>query len=182
MTAGILAVGVAVAGCGSASSRPGVATLSTSTSSAGTLAGSSTHATGLLAYAACVRAHGVPSFPDPGPKGEIPKSLVVAAAREVGNSQLTAAQNACNDLLPSGGSLSGQASRTVTAQQQQYYLKAAACMRSRGITNFPDPSFSKGNVEFAIPSSDTHSTQFTQAVRSCEKLIPSGLPYSGSKR
>jgi hypothetical protein len=52
-------------------------------------------------------------------------------------------------------------------------------MRSHGITNFPDPVFSDGNVNLPIPSSiDTHSTQFTQAAQTCTKLIPAGLPYS----
>lgn len=54
-------------------------------------------------------------------------------------------------------------------------------MRSHGISNFPDPTFSNGTVSFNEPSSiDTHSTQFTEAQQTCRKLIPSGLPYSGS--
>jgi hypothetical protein len=75
--------------------------------------------------------------------------------------------------------LSGQPSQTITAQDQQDYLKAAACLRSHGITNFPDPTFSDGTVKFDIPSSiDTHSTQFIPAAQICAKLIPAGLPYS----
>jgi hypothetical protein len=55
-------------------------------------------------------------------------------------------------------------------------------MRSHAITKFPDPSFSGGRVEFpGINKIDTHSTQFTRAQQTCQKLIPSGLPYSGSE-
>ena len=54
-------------------------------------------------------------------------------------------------------------------------------MRSHGITNFPDPTFSGGRVNLSIPPSiDTSSRQFTQAAQTCTKLIPAGLPYSGS--
>jgi hypothetical protein len=73
----------------------------------------------------------------------------------------------------------GQGGPALTAQEQQDYLKAAACMRSHGITDFPDPTFPGGRVNFSIPASiDTKSRQFTQAARTCTKLIPAGLPYS----
>lgn len=125
-----------------------------------------------------MRSHGVPNFPDPNSNGGIPKQGVVSALRAVGSSQAQAAQNACNHLQPAGG-LSGQPSQTITAQDQHYYLSAAACIRSHGFPTFPDPVFSGGSVSFPIPSSiDTNSTQFTQAKQTCEKLIPAGLPGS----
>jgi hypothetical protein len=127
-----------------------------------------------LAYSRCVRSHGVPDFPDPDSSGQIPKEAVVRALREVSDSRAKAATNACANLNPAG-----QGSPTLTAQEQQDYLKAAACMRSHGITNFPDPAFSGGHVNLSIPSSiDTTSRQFTQAAQTCTKLIPAGLPYS----
>jgi hypothetical protein len=77
--------------------------------------------------------------------------------------------------------LSGKPDPTITASEQQDYLNAAACMRSHGITNFPDPTFSGGHVDVSIPPSiDQSSTQFTHAAQICTKLIPSGLPYSAS--
>ena len=177
-TAGILAVGVAVAGCGGGTSSPGVAHLSST--AADSSAGGSTQATGLLAYATCMRSHGVPNFPDPNSSGGIDdKRAVVRALQGVSSSQAEAAQHHCQHLIPAGEGLGGKASRPVTAQQQHYYLNAAACVRSHGVPNFPDPNFSEGKVNFSIPSSiDTHSTQFTQARQTCTKLIPPGLPYS----
>jgi len=128
-----------------------------------------------------MRSHGVPNFPDPDSSGGIPKSAAVDALRAVSNAQSQAATNDCNHLLPAGGSLGGQSNQTVTAQDQHYYLNAAACMRSHGITSFPDPVFSGGGVNFPIPPSvDTNSTQFTQAKQTCTKLIPAGLPQSWS--
>jgi hypothetical protein len=127
-----------------------------------------------------MRSHGVPDFPDPAGNGGIPKAAVIRAFRAVSNVQAQAASNECAHVLPAGGSLSGQATEAVPAQDRQDYLKAAACMRSHGITNFPDPIFSGGNVGFPIPSSvNSNSAQFNQARQSCQKLIPAGLPYSG---
>ena len=176
VTGAILAVGVGVAACGGGPSTPGVAQGS-ATTTATSSAGGSKQATGLLAYASCMRSHGVPNFPDPADSGGIPKEGVISAFRAVSSSQASRAQNACQQLLPAGGSLSGQPSQTVTAQDQHYYLNAARCMRSHGITDFPDPIFSGGGVNFPFESSiNQNSTQFTQAVHACEKLIPAGLP------
>ncbi len=181
MTAAALAVAVCVAACGGGASTPGVASGSSITTTANPSAAGSTQATELVAYASCIRSHGVPNFPDPTDSGGIPKDGVIRAFRAVSDSQAEAAQNDCRHLLPAGGSLSGQSSHSVTAQDQQDYLKAAACMRSHGITNFPDPIFSGGTVSFHEPSGiDTHSTQFTRARQTCQKLIPARLPYSGS--
>jgi len=174
--------GFGLAACGGPST-PGVVTGSTTTT--GTAASSSAHrstgATGLLAYSSCVRSHGVPNFPDPTSSGGIPKET--AQQLGVGLSQLQAAQNDCKHLLPAGGSLSGTANQTISVEQQRYYLEAAACMRSHGVTNFPEPSFFGGSVEFQglghLPG--VGSPLFHRAFRICQKLIPPGLPYgSGS--
>jgi hypothetical protein len=180
---GILAVGAALAGCGGGTSTPGVATLSTSTSTARSSTGADTQAAGLLAYASCMRSHGVANFPDPNGSGAIEdKRAVVRALQGVSDSQAQTAQRECQHLIPAGEGLGGKASQLVAAQQQHYYLSAAACMRSHGITNFPDPTFSAGRVKFPIPPSiDMQSTRAIEAREICQKLIPAGLPYSGTK-
>jgi hypothetical protein len=169
IAAGALVVGVVLAACGGAAT-PGEG----AGSSAGHVQG-----TGLLAYASCMRSHGIPRFPDPTAKGGIPKTAVIAAFRAVSNSQAETAQKDCRHLLPATGSLSGRTNPVLTARQRQDYLKAAACMRSHGVTDFPDPTFPDGHVSFRIPSNiDTHTPQVTQAEQICRKLIPPGLPYS----
>jgi hypothetical protein len=174
MTAGILAVGLTVAACGSSPSAPRAATGSTSAHST---AGGSTGASGLVAYSSCMRSHGVPNFPDPTSSGGIPKPAVESALGAVSNAQATAAQNDCAHVLAPGESLGGQIVKTVTAKDQQYYLNAVACMRSHGFSNFPDPVFSGGSVNLSIPPSiDQNSTQFIHAAQICTKLIPAGLP------
>jgi hypothetical protein len=178
----LLALAVVVTGCGGGPSTPHVASGATTTATVSPSARSTTHATGLLAYASCMRSHGVPNFPDPSGDGGIPKQAVITAMQQVSSSQASSAQSVCRNALPAGGSLSGQEYHAVTANDQQDYLKAAACMRSHGVPDFPDPNFSGGNVSFPIPSStDTHSTRFNEARQTCRKLIPAGLPYSGSE-
>jgi hypothetical protein len=119
---GSLAVGcaVALAACGS-SHKP-------STNAA---AGSSSRA---LAFANCMRSHGVPSFPDPGGggggvqlggTGVNPQSPAFKSARK-----------ACGGLLP-GGRAGGP-----PATQNQFLaaLKFSQCMRAHGLADFPDPT------------------------------------------
>jgi hypothetical protein len=168
VAAGSLAVGVAVAACGGGPSTPGAASGSTATAPAGSCAAGK--ASCVEAFTSCMGSHGVP-LPAPGTGGPNAE----AHARTMINSH-GAAYNACKHLLPAG-----RTSPTITVREQRDYLRAAACMRSHGIASFPDPTFSGGQVSFPIPSSiDTHSTRFAQARLTCEKLIPEGLPYSGS--
>lgn len=167
-----------LAACGSSPSTASVANDSASTASAHASRGGATQARGLVAYASCMRSHGVVHFPDPDGSGEIPKSLVIPAARDVSIARWRAAGDACSHLLPAGG-LSGHDNPTITARDERDYLRAAACMRSHGFSNFPDPTFSNGTVNLAIPSSiDTHSAAFTRAAQTCRRLIPRGLPYN----
>ena len=164
------------AGCGGSSATPDVAT-SPTTNAASPPGGAGRQATGLVAYASCMRSHGVPNFPDPTSSGGIPKDAVVSAFQAVSSAQADAAQNACRDLLPAGGSLSGQPVQTITAQDRQDYLEAAACMRARGFPGFPDPTFQSGSVQVNIPASiNQNSSQFTSAATICTKPIPAGLP------
>src|SRR5262249_61117274 len=91
---------------------------------------------------------GAPDFPAPDSSGQ-PPAEAKAALPAVSDSRAKAATYACRTLNPAG-----QASPTLTAHQQQDYLKAAACMRSHGITDFPDPTFPGGRVNLpTFPSS-----------------------------
>jgi hypothetical protein len=69
--------------------------------------------------------------------------------------------------------------QTITPADQADYLKAAACMRSNGVPDFPDPTFENNTVKFnAPPNIDPNSSQARTAEAICVKLIPPGLPYS----
>ena len=128
-----------------------------------------------LAFARCVRSHGIPNFPDPiDSSGHFSKTALQQLG--VSGSRLRTVEDACVNLLPAGPA-------PLTAQDQQDYLRAAACMRSHGVAGFPDPVFSSGSVSFPTPPAGfpTSSPRFIQARQTCERLIPAGLPYSGSE-
>src|SRR4029077_4842211 len=66
----------------------------------------------------------------------------------------------------------------ITPADQGDYLKAAECMRSLGIPDFPDPTFGNNTVTFNVPPNiDPNSSQAKSAVATCSKLIPPRLPY-----
>ena len=122
-----------------------------------------------VAYSECMRSHGEPDFPDPNSQGEI----LVQGPKDhlIGGSVLTAAENACKRLLPSGGRISG-------GQQQQALsqaLKYAACMRAHGLPDFPDPVAVNGGIQEHLPSgTNVNSPQFQAANKVCQALAPGG--------
>jgi len=166
---------VVTTGCSKSSASPSVAKLTTpaasaAPSAAGSAAPSSspapTGAAGLLAYSECMRAHGVPDFPDP-----VGNSLQIKASAgsdlDPNSPQMQAAQKACQSLQPGGGQ-----GGTVSAAQQAQALKFSACMRSNGVPNFPDPTFSGGGVQLKITNIDPNSPQFLAAQKACQSLRP----------
>jgi hypothetical protein len=90
----------------------------------------------VLAFSRCVRAHGVPSYPDPDSSGGIVKET--AQQLGVSDARLQAALNACQHLLPNTGNVDDN-----PAELNQWWsqmLRFARCMHSRGVPNWPDPS------------------------------------------
>jgi hypothetical protein len=171
----VAAFSLLAAGCGGGSS-PGVANVASSTTAATTTTQSATTTgNGTLAFAHCMRSHGVPTFPDPDRSGEIPKPQAVEA-RKNDPSGFDAANRACIHLLSNG---SYGPTQTITPTERTDYLKAAACMRHHGFPDFPDPTFLGNSVRVDIPSSiDQSSSRFRNAATICTKLIPQGLPYT----
>ena len=173
---------LAVACTNSGSHGASVARLSAAATTASTpssSAASSDLATQALAFARCLRANGLPNWPDPLSNGTFDKSKLQATGYS--SAQTRAVEDGpCKSILPTTAP-SAPNSQTITTLQQQDYVNAIACMRSHGFSNFPDPIFSGGHVTLTPPPGvDTNSTLFTQAQHICERLIPAGLPYSGS--
>jgi hypothetical protein len=96
-------------------------------------------------FAECVRAHGVPHFPDADATGNFGNFGV-----DVSAATFTAAVNACKALQPPG-SLSSHRS----ARQQSAALRFAACVRANGVPDFPDPVNGQPLINtYHIPSSN----------------------------
>jgi hypothetical protein len=188
---GLAALAALVAGCGGGTKTPTVAHLGSSASSNGSpsSSGSSSASAGTshsgsaspgseaVAYSACVRAHGVPSFPDPQVSvhgGEVQVAIGINPSIS-SNPHFQSAQQACRKLLPNGGP-GGENGHPISPQEQSEYLKAAACIRSHGIPNFPDPTFSGGGVHVPkVAGVNLHSAQARAAEEACQSLIPGGL-------
>ncbi len=185
LTAALVALGVLVAGCGSTPSSSvahlGSSTQATSSTASGTSEGrESSPGSQAVAYSACVRAHGVPNFPDPkiSTHGNGVSVAIRVTPAITGNPHFKSAQQACSKLLPGGGP-GGGSNHQITPQEQSQYLKAAACVRSHGVPNFPDPTFSGGGVHVAHQGLNESSPAFKAAVQACESLIPGGV-HGGS--
>jgi hypothetical protein len=90
-----------------------------------------------IAFARCMRSHGVPNYPDPSSSNELPSGLpkVIPQAVGVSNSQFLAATNACRHLYPKGA----QPTPAENQQTLSRLVKFAQCMRSHGVSNWPDP-------------------------------------------
>jgi hypothetical protein len=117
------------------------------------------------AYSACMRAHGVPSFPDPDSSGliHIPSTI---------NDQLPTvrtAYHACRSLAPSENSITGQG----PVMQQDQLLAFAKCMRSHGVPAFPDPQVVNGHINFphAAGQIDPSSPVVTAAMAACRSKL-----------
>jgi hypothetical protein len=180
--AALLATGVLLAGCGGGSPSGGVASLGSHTQATSpTAPGASASreaspGSQAVAFAACMRSHGVADFPDPQIShngNEVRVKLAVPAADARGNPKFKSAQEACRGLLPNGGAPANQP--TVTPQEQGQYLRAAACIRTHGVPSFPDPTFSAGGVHIEHRGLDESSPEFKAAVHACESLIPGGV-------
>jgi len=120
-----------------------------------------------LAYARCMRAHGVPDFPDPDGNGNfsLPGSV---------SSQETAANHVCNHLLNTGTQLNAAQTQHALRQLVRY----ARCMRAHGVPGFPDPEITSGGIgvpggftfDTAGRDLDQKSPKYQAASRACQSL------------
>jgi hypothetical protein len=168
MVAAVAALAVLAAGCGGGGRSSTTAATTTVEYGKGAAAGA-------LAFARCMRSHGIPGWPDPDSNGAFDKSKLVQLGVEPSRVRAIE-ERSCHSLFENGGP-----AQSITAADKADYLKAAACMRSHGFPAFPDPTFTDGKVDVSVPPGiDQDSPRFKSAAETCTKLIPTGLPYSGS--
>lgn len=169
---GIAWVAVFAVACSSGSSGSHVAQLgSTATHSSSTAspAAVSSQQAGAVGFAHCMRAHGVPKWPDPNSSGVFDKTKVTTQQLGVSSSELQTAQNACQALLPA---------ESVTQQRLNaaQALQFSQCMRNHGVPNFPDPD---GTGRIPDPASlgiDQGAPQFQAANVACAQYRPPYIP------
>jgi hypothetical protein len=168
ITLAVIACAVAIAACGSSSKPPS--------------AGGPRSAAGIK-FADCMRAKGVPNFPDPSAGGgiQIPDGSGINPL----SPSFKAAQASCAKLLPGGG----PGHQHPSERQIKLMLETSQCMRRHGISAFPDPTLTppsspagysvlidRGGVVVAIPNTiDLGSPAFQQAAAAC------GFPHLGRR-
>jgi hypothetical protein len=134
----LLTTTTAVAACGGSSP-----TTTTTASTTG-------HNGEALKLAECMRTHGVPDFPDPtggggfgiqaSANGSNASITVDGHALNVSGPAFRTAMNECAKYQPHGPAISG----AQLAQIKRGALRMAACMRTHGVPNFPDPKVTTG--------------------------------------
>jgi hypothetical protein len=150
----MIVLALLTAACGGSSSSS-VARLRTSTTSGGSSA-RSTYAQA-LAFAKCVRTHGVALWPDPESSGQFEKSGLTPRQLGTSSSQIATAERACRSLLPTY-------STTPASDVLGPALRFSRCMRAHGATNFPDP-LSNGAIR--IPHAMENSPAYLTALHFC---------------
>jgi hypothetical protein len=177
---------LALAGCGG-SSQPGVAHLSSvgsSTTAQAAGGGSSTQGATpqqrLVAFARCMRTHGVPGFPEP-----VEGHIVVHKGSGLGpgSPQFEAAVSSCRKLVPGAGPKGAE-----TPAERQHratgLLSFAQCMRAHGVPNFPDPT-SSGELRLSTVTAagvDVHAPSVQAAAQTCIPAANGVLTATDVKR
>jgi hypothetical protein len=175
-----LAAAMLIAGCGSSKSN---------SSPSGSGASASAQSSG-IAFAECMRSHGVPNFPDPTACSG--GGVQIQASQRAGSGQtmtvngvpvsapaFQSASQACNSKLPHGGKGPPGGITAIRAKA----LKMAQCMRSHGVPNFPDPQVTSGpgggvGVKLGGSGSgiDPNAPAFKSAQQTCGSIV--GGPFA----
>jgi hypothetical protein len=146
-----------VAGCGS--SKPPTTTSSSLKSPI----------TAAYKFSACMRAHGVPAFPDPrviSRPGEQAIGIRVTPTLTA-SPQFKSAQSACQGIMP--GALSPAEQAAQQHAKLEHLLVFARCVRAHGVTSFPDPTV-QGQINpqmLAASGVDLHAPGVIAAARAC---------------
>lgn len=154
-------------GCGGGTTPPGVAHLTTGATTTA-LSPQAAQMAMALRWAACMRAHGLPDFPDPtsvpggGVHFDVPPAMATSAT-------MAAAMQSCQKFQPPPTPPSGSQLAQLTTR-----LRAvAACMRHHGFPTFPDPN-GEGAIDLAGTGIDKNSPALVAAGRIC--LRSAGIP------
>lgn len=160
---------VALAGCGSSSSNNSAA--SSASGSGGAPASAQAASSAKAAkFSQCMRAHGVPDFPDPGANGQITLKVTKGGDLDPQSATYKAAVQSCKSLEPPGFG----AGSTQSVATQNKMLQFVSCMRKNGVPNFPEPTASGATIIKSGNGVDPNSPQFKSAMQTCHKLLPGG--------
>ena len=171
---------VALAACsGGATGNNGVATLNSADPGASAAPSASINPQdALLAYARCMREHGI-DMPDPQfdqTNGKFQVQIGANGAKPTDKQKVDAAQQACQHFMDGVAFGPGKGGE-IDQETQEALLAFAKCMREHGI-DFPDPQFEDGGMVRVgggdTPAFDPNSKKFQDAQEACRSLMPGG--------
>ncbi len=127
----------------------------------------------VVKFAECMRAHGVPRFPDPSAGGGGTQISGISPFSPA----FKAAQATCAKLVPGGAPGGGT---SATAAEKATALHLSQCMRANGVSGFPDPvssppsapgfslAFGHRGAFIVVPGTiDVNSPAFQRAAKAC---------------
>ncbi len=124
-------------------------------------------------YSACMRSHGVPSFPDPHVVINTPGKQAIGIRplpqSIVSSPQFKAAQEACKGIMPGPENGSPKQRSEEGHAREQYLLAFAQCLRAHGVKSFPDPT-AQGQLTLQMLRSagvDLQAPSFLPAAQAC---------------
>lgn len=169
-TAALVGLVLIAGACSGGPKSPSVAGAGPTTTASGTSSGgpkSSGALSEMMAYAKCMRTHGIPDFPDPTPNpggsgGSIQVNGGPGSDLNPHNPGYEAANTACQSLLPHGGTVPAPSAALLETE-----VKLAACMRSHGYPTFPDPN---GQGAFVLQNFDISSPRAQSAFKTCDSV------------
>ena len=126
----------------------------------------------LVAYSACMRRNGIPSFPDPTTQG----NLLITPSDDINpaSPRYKRAQSACEKLSPesASGAVMTPAQHAKALASMTRYVQ---CMRKHGVPIANPFSGPNGGVGISLPRNvDLNSQQYKQADAACKHFIPNG--------
>ena len=124
----------------------------------------------MLAYAKCMRGHGV-DMPDPQFNGN---RIMQRGPQKVDRAKMRVADKACASIRDS--IKPPELSDAKKEEFKKAALANAKCMRAHGIENFPDPTFDEnGGAQIRMKKGsglNPESARFKAAQKACEDTMP----------
>lgn len=123
-----------------------------------------------VGFSKCMRAHGLPNFPDPGARVNGPSSSIggieIPATIDMQSPVFQTAQDACRGLL--SAVLSPNGKPPITASVKAALIAQAQCMRTHGVRTYQDPTFpASGGIAITDAGTNPQSPAYRQAALTC---------------
>ena len=133
-------------------------------------AGSRSFSAQQLAFAKCMRGHGVSGFPDPGTPASGPANSIggiqIPTTINLQSPTSRAAEQACQGEF--SAALSQQGKPPISARMKAALIAQAQCMREHGVPNLRDPTFPPGGgIEVTDEGTDPASPAYKHAQAVC---------------